>query len=169
MAFETDDYTADVPETAPDAPAVPEGSAFATLRAERANAAEKVHLELRVPRWETPVFVRYKAPEKKRIQSILNAAQKKRDHSVTPEAVLLAENCIGVYEKDPDGNPIGNPDEWPRFDEALAAYLGVDAKRAVDVVKALFVTEGDITRHSAELMTWAGFATGDVDDLYSGN
>ena len=166
MAFENDDYTTDEPALAPSKPA---GSPFAALRAEREAASKEVVIDLRVPRYATPVFVRYRAPEKARITAITDAAQKKRDKSVTPEAVLLAEYCVGVFEKDSDGNPIGDPADWPRFDERLAEYLGVDSetKSAADVVRKLFTTEGDIIKHATELISWAGFNAGDVDELYS--
>jgi hypothetical protein len=147
-------------------------SPLAGLRAQRQEIREKLHLDLRVPRYEDDVFVRYSPPTQAQIKRHTERAKKTRggDTGAFVETLVLAECCQGVFQKNASGEPIGSPEEWPKFDADLAEYLGApEAKRAVDVVKALYFTDGDIISTAAGLMKWAGFADEQVAEEYEGN
>ncbi|WP_221585553.1 hypothetical protein [Microbacterium sp. G2-8] len=150
-------------------PAAPT-SGLAALRTQRAEIKKKLHLDLQVPRYEEPVYVRYSPPTKAQINRINDRASKSRDKGAFGEAMLLADCCIGVFQKDADGKPIGGEEDWPKFDKDLAAYLGEpELERAADVVRALFFTDGDIISQLAALTNWAGFAEAQAVEEYEGN
>lgn len=147
-------------------------SPLAGLRAQRDAIKAKLFLDLRVPRYEIPVYVRFRPPE----QSELNMISKLADKSKNPAAILdanaqvLANCCLGVFELDADGNPNGDPDEWPDFGPELADYLGKpELKRGADVAKTLYLTDGDLISTALRLAEWAGFATDRAAEEYEGN
>ncbi|WP_156759561.1 hypothetical protein [Microbacterium karelineae] len=150
-------------------PAAPT-SGLAALRTQRAKIKQKLHLDLLVPRYDEPVYVRYMPPTKAQINRVSDRATKSRDKDALAEAMLLAECCLGVFQKDDDGKPIGDPDDWPKFDKDLAEYLGEPSlDRAADVVRALFFTDGDIIAQAAALTSWAGYAEAQAVEDYEGN
>lgn len=152
-------------------PAAPT-SGLAALRAERKKVEDGLHIDLRVPRYAIPVYVRYKPLSSDQMARVRDRAQK----STAPDAIaranaqLLAECALGVYERDADGNPVGTPDEWVKVGPALAEYLGQpELKTATAVIRALFFTDGDITSTVNRLTEWSGFAGHDAIEEYSGN
>ncbi|WOF23843.1 hypothetical protein N8K70_03945 [Microbacterium betulae] len=150
-------------------PAAPT-SGLASLRKQREQIKASLHLDLLVPRYDEPVYVRYTAPTKAQINRINDRAKKSRDKDALAEAALLAECAVGVFQKDDAGKPIGQPEQWPKFDKDLAEYLGEPKlERAVDVVRALFFTDGDIIAQAAALGRWAGFAEEQAVEEYEGN
>lgn len=164
-----DEEKTEINEYSGEQPAAP-SSGLAGLRAQREQIKKALHLDLQVPRYTDPVFVRYSAPSKSLIRHINDRAEKSRDKNVLAEAMLLAECCVGVFQKDSNGDPIGDPEEWPKFDAALAEYLGEpNLTRATDVVRALYLTDGDVLGHSADLSRWAGFAGAEAAEEYEGN
>ncbi|MGX9348159.1 hypothetical protein [Microbacterium sp. KNMS] len=151
-------------------PAAP-SSPLAGLRAERERIEAELHLDLRVPRWEIPVYVRYRSPEQDEIKRINSNAEKAKDKDGQfAEAILLAQCCLGVFQRDENGKPIGEPGDWPKFDGDLAEMLGKPGlERSVAVVRALFFTDGDIMAQAATLTRWAGFAEAQAIEEYEGN
>jgi len=151
-------------------PAAPT-SGLARLRAEREKIKEELFLDLRVPRYEVPLFVRYSPVQQSTAKRVHDRAKKSNDSeaSVIANAQLLAEHCVGVFEMDPQGDPIGDPEDWPKFDRTLAEYLGADTNRAADVVRLLFLTDGDIMATVQRLMEWSGFAGDQITEEYEGN
>lgn len=165
-----DDYT---PEESHEGqlPAAP-SSGLAGLRAQREKIVEKLYLDHRVPRYETPVYVRLSPADGAVLARLNNNARKSKDPAaaVKANAQLLAQCCVGVFEKDADGNPVGSPEDWPKFDEDLAGYLGhPELKRAADVVQKLFLTDGDIAAAVNALTTWSGYVAPEADEEYEGN
>lgn len=152
-------------------PAAPT-SGLAKLRAERDKIKDELHLDLRVPRYEVPLFVRYTPVQASTAKRLADRAKKSNDSEamVIGNAQLLAEHCVGVFEKDANGDPIGDPEDWPKFDGTLAAYLGDEnTKRAADVVRLLFLTDGDIIATAQRLSEWSGYAGDQITESYEGN
>lgn len=163
------DYNDEHNDHAGQIPAAPT-SGLAALRQQRQKIQQALHLDLRVPRYEEPVFVRYSAPTRAQLTKVQDRVSKSRDGELLGEALLLAECCVGVFQKDANGEPIGTPEEWPKFDKDLAAYLGEpDLSRAADIVRALFFTDGDIISTAATINRWAGYAAEQAVEEFEGN
>lgn len=158
-----------------DRPAAP-GSVLASLRDRRKAAEQKLHLDLRVPRLEPPVFVRFRPVTQAEINRIntQHAKSKAKDVDVIINAVSLSTACIGVFDE-VDGklrsiDPEGDADEAPRLDERLAQLLELpEGSTAVEVVRGLYLTDGDIISTGARLAQWSGYAWQDVERESEGN
>jgi hypothetical protein len=153
--------------------AAPRQSLFGDLAARRQQLVEENILTLPVRGWKEPeVFVQYqpikqatilavgekidKAPKRERSEAILNA-----------NADALIEGCVGVFarmEEEPDtqfsfrpGDPRG---KLTRFDPALAEALGMDPEttKSREVLRELFIVEGDILMHANALAEHSGYA-----------
>lgn len=151
-------------------------SALASLRARRDKAREQLHLDLAVPRLDPPVYVRFAPVEQSQITRINDRHKKSKDkdRDVIINAVILAEACRGVFEVIDDETVSVNPDdrdgEWPRFDPDLAELLGLnpDESKATDVVRGLYLTDGDIIATASRLAEWSGYSVADLEE-HAGN
>jgi hypothetical protein len=175
-------------------PAEPPRTIRTGLRDRRQKAVDSLFLERQVPRLDPPVFVRFKPLEGHRVDAINKAASKSKDpeRSVVGNARALAESCVGIYEKidgqivsvdptdervveipdDPKAPLPAIPDDWPKFDATLAALLGMAnpaTVTAVQVVRELYLTDGDVTSEAGELTAWSGYAGEEALEEYSGN
>lgn len=180
------------PDAAPEphvgAPPVPSDSPLADLRKRRQAALETLYLDLKVPRWDEDggpaVYVRYApidpAAAIKAVQKRSKARPRPDDYQLLATIDVLLGACRGVYavEGDPadgqvtryslrDGDPYG---EWTRFDHDLANTLGIEHERAVDIVRGLYFTDGDILGAYAQLSEWSGLtAQTQADEAFLGN
>lgn len=157
-------------------PAAP-GSLLGQLRARREAIEAKLHLDLAVPRMENPeVLVRFRPVTSAEITRVADQHRKNKakDVDVIINAVHLAAACEGIFYLH-EGQPVGingktDPDEWPRFDQEVAESLGLpDGSKAVDVVRGLYFTDGDIISTGAELLVWSGYARQDLERDAEGN
>lgn len=162
------------PETVEEQPAA-EGSVLATLRERREAAKQKLTKDLAVPRLDPPVYVRFKPLATRRLNAANKqaAASSDKDAEVIANAGILAEACVGVFQVI-DGAEVSIDDsnldgEWPRFDKRLAALLGVKAGKASEVVRALYLTDGDIISTVNDLGVWSGFAREQLERDSEGN
>ncbi len=147
------------------------GSALAGLRDRRDAARKKLHLDLAVPRLDPPVYVRFAPVPQERITRVARQHKdsKARDVEVVVNAVHLASACIGVFGE-VDGKPEGDPDSWPRFDAQLAEILGLPADtRPVDIVRDLYLTDGDVLAIGSRLLEWSGYVWQDTERDAAGN
>lgn len=147
------------------------GSALSGLRARRDAARKKLHLDLAVPRLDPPVYVRFEPVPQERLTRIARQYKdsKARDVEVVMNAVHLASACIGVFAE-VDGQPEGDPDSWPRFDADLAEILGLPASTSpVDIVRDLYLTDGDVIATGTRLVEWSGYAWQDIERDAAGN
>lgn len=147
------------------------GSALANLRERRAAAAKNLHLDLAVPRLEPPVYVRFRPVKIEEINRVnaQYAKSKAKDVDVIVNAVILSHACLGVFGE-ADGQPAGDPETWPRFDSELAQLLGLpEASGAVDVVRGLYLTDGDVIATGSRLSDWSGYAWQDLERDAAGN
>lgn len=181
------------PVTAPEVPEHDTGeraaaptSALTNLRQRREKAVKRLWVDLKVPRLDDdggpPVYVRYKPAPEHRVEAInkQNEKSKDREKNVIANASVLADCCLGVFAvigHEPDDDGVDQPirvsiddedphGEWPRFDEHLAQILGVpDAVRADQVVRGLYLTDGDILSTATKLAQWSGYSLNDVEEL----
>ena len=151
-------------------PAAPD-SALAGLRARREAAVQQLHKDLPVPRLDPPVFVRFRVVDQADIDEAnkLMAKSKDRDRRVITNAIVLAKACLGIFEKDAHGEPVGDPDEWLRFDKSLAAVLEVDLIKGSDIVRALYLADGDIIATCEKLWEFSGFTGDQLESEFAGN
>lgn len=148
-------------ELEPGATQAAESSVLGGLRARRERAIQKLEIDLVVPRYDPPIFVRFKVVSQARIDQVGKQTEKskEKDRTVIANAILLADACVGVFEVDKDGAPVGDPAEWPCFDDQLAGILGIPWTRAQDVVRTVYVSDGDIISTAAKLGEHSGYAT----------
>lgn len=158
----------------------PEPAAAPTLRSSlrdrRQQVVEKLYTDRRVPRLDPPVMVRFRPLPGATIDRLTKAVEKGKDpdRSTVQNALALAEACQGIFEII-DGEEVSIDDqdrdgEWPRFDAHLCRLLGIpETGRASDVVRALYLTDGDVISEAGELTVWSGFARREGDEDYSGN
>jgi len=161
--FVDDDYDEDFEEEVPAAT----GSALSRLRESREQALESLYIDYEVPRISPAVFVRYKPVEMavvKRLDRVF-AKSKDPEKDVQHSAALLADRCIGIFDADSEDSP----ESWMRFDADLGQLLGVQVKSAADVVRALYLTDGDVIATAGKLGDWSGFNLDEVQERIQGN
>lgn len=146
------------------------GSALSGLRARRQKAVEELHLDLPVQRLDPPVYVRFAPATQSQIEAITKrySKSKDKDKTVTVNALILAHYCRGVFEVI-DGEEVSVDEsdrsgEWPRFDERLAELLGLESDRAVDVVRGLYLTDGDVIATAGKLADWSGYSIEELEE-----
>lgn len=148
------------------------GSLLDGLRADLAKAKEGLYIDLRVPRIEPPLFVRY-GPLTKPVIDKANAKtleSKDEDRIVVGKALALALVCQGVFREDADGKPAGDPAQWPRFGPELARLLDLPEDcGAVTVVRALYLTDGDVMAAADEVTDWSVQAERRAQEQHEGN
>lgn len=143
-------------------PAAP-SSPLASLRERRAQARKRSKLDVLVPGYEPPVWVRFRAltPEELERISVRHAKAKATDRALRVNSTLLATACLGVFELDPETgvevsvDPDDREGDWPRFDDRLAGILGVEAEKADDIVQALYVEKMHVLSVGDEVATWS--------------
>lgn len=152
-----------------DVPAA-DDSPLTSLRARL--AAVVLTFDLEVPRLDPPVYVRYKAVSQRRVEEIGRLVDRRRekDKTVVFNATVLADACQGIFEVI-DGEKVSVDHEdrggdWPKFDQRLAELLGVRAKKAVELVRVLYKTDGDLITAAQKLVELSGFDSGpeELDD-----
>lgn len=156
-------------------------SLLTNLRDRRESIAQALTLDKQVPRWSDPsIWVRYIPVDFKVANKARILATSKGDQA---EKILLANvdtliaGCIGVYATlpgvvDDDGElkqfslRPGDPDGPPTtFDRDLAQNLGLNSEAtARQVVRTLFLTDGDILSAAADLAKFSGMAGEAADD-----
>jgi hypothetical protein len=152
-----------------------EGSQLQSLRERRQAAEKKLHIDLVVPRLDPPVFVRFNAVPIHVINAVSKQYAKSKDPEVDVifESVILTRACAGVFEvvdgQERSIDPAGG--EWPTFGEpVLAELLGLPVgSSAVDVVRGLYLTDGDIMATGAQLREFSGYSAAELERDFEGN
>ncbi len=169
----------ETPESLGERPAAPT-SALTGLRARRQQVVAALYVDYAVPRYDPPIFVRFRPISDARMTAINKQADKSKDpeKQVVANAVALAECCVGVFEQvTEDGetrqvsvdhdNPSTDPEDWPRFDQRLAELLGLDTSgplKAADVVRGLYATDGDVLATAGKVAEWSGYSLQGVEE-----
>lgn len=158
-------------------------SFLSSLKERREEVLAEQVLRLPVPRWNDPVIiVKYKpVPHgfiragQQRVEKA--SARQKSEIEVDANADILINGCVGVmavvdgreYSLRPD-DPNG---DLTLFDEDLAENLGVEGvggrpPTARSVVRALFLTDGDILSAAGEIVKFSGYRETEADSDLSG-
>lgn len=149
-----------------------EDSLLGDLRGDLEKAQRRLHLDLRIPRVEPPLFVRF-TPMPKSVLDKANESirdSKDDDRVVVANAVALTHVCAGVFREGTDGRPAGNPEQWPKFDQRLAGMLGLPADcGAVAVVRKLYLTDGDVIAACADVAEWSAQTERRAQEEHEGN
>lgn len=154
-------------------------SFLSNLKQRREAIAQGEQLVLPVPRWNDPeILVKYRPID----HSVIRSAQSRVEKApkakrwaaeVDGNADLLIRGCKEIvavvdgreYSLRP-GDPEGDP---TAFDEDLAENLGLtEGATARQVVKALFITEGDILSHGKSLVEFSGYRETEADEGIAG-
>lgn len=151
-------------------------SPLAGLRQRREDAVKVLHVDLPVPRYEgIDLYVRYRPVPEHRVTAITKVTEKSKDRekNIIAQATILAEVCIGVFAvvkhdgedvevSVDDDDPHG---EWPKFDERLGKILGLEhTTRAAEVVRRLYLTDGDVLATASRLAEWSGYTLENVEE-----
>ena len=157
----------------------PRESFLSNLKERRQAIAEGEQLVLADPRWTDPeIKVKYRPidhPAIRAAQTRVEKAPKAKQFAleVDGNADLLIKGCKAVVAvldgqeyslnpSDPEGEPT-------RFDADLAENLGLpEGATARQVVKALFITEGDILSHGRALVEFSGYRETEADEGIAG-
>lgn len=154
-------------------PAAP-GSVLAGLRKAREKALSALTIDLQVPRLDPPVYVRYRPIQQRELEAANKrgaelAQAKDPDAYVTANAVVLTNACVGIFGT-VDGKPDGDPASWPTFDSKLADLLGLPPEASgVELVRALYLTDGDVITTADALNGWSAPAVRKLDEDIAGN
>lgn len=153
-------------------------SLLSSLKERRQQVLEEQVLRLAVPRWDNPsIVVMYKPVE----HTLIRAAQTRLEKAPVDKRAgiemdgnidVLIRGCAGVvavldgqeYSLRP-GDENGEP---TLFDKDLAENLGVEgtgnqSPTARQVVRALFITEGDILSAASQLINFSGYRETEAD------
>lgn len=158
-------------------------SALFSLKERRQEVLEEQILHLPVPRWENPaIVVKYKPVE----HSFIRAAQervrkasndKKAEVELLSNADMLIRGCVAVVAvvdgKEYSLRPGDEHGEPTRFDQDLAENLGVEGigdkpPTARQVVRSLFITDGDILSAANEVVKFSGYREAEADSALVG-
>lgn len=153
-------------------------SILSSLKERRQQVLEEQVLRLPVPRWDNPtIVVKYRPVEHsfiRRGQSAVEKAGKDKQAEVelNSNADILIRGCAGVVailegreyslrRGDEHGDPT-------LFDQDLAENLGVEGSggkppTARQVVRTLFLTDGDILSAASELIRFSGYRETEAD------
>lgn len=148
-------------------------SVLLSLKERRQQVLKEQILSLPVPRWSDPaIVVKYQpVPHAfiRKAQSRLEKATKERraELEIEANADILIHGCVAVvavldgreYSLRP-GDPEGEP---TTFDADLAENLGVEGSSARKVLRALFLTDGDIMSAATELIKFSGYRETEAD------
>jgi hypothetical protein len=154
-------------------------SVLGSLATRREKVIEQDYTDLRVPRWTEPeIYVRFKVVPHSIIRKALQQQEKARQDKVAKAELasnieILVHGCIGVYALlDGDdtkyslrlGDERGN---WTRFDDDLAANLEC-GESASEVVRALYLSDGDIMSAASAVVEFSGYRDAEADERIAG-
>lgn len=138
-----------------------------SLAARREEIAQQHVITVHVPLWDAPTIrLRLKALDHERITAIGAKADAAPDKARAKEqlraaAALVAAACLGVA--------VGDHPEVPAHDPDLKAGLEVDESEPTSaVIKALFVTDGDLLAMSNTVMKHSGYGNAAIDEALAG-
>lgn len=146
----------------------------------RQEIRESLTEDIPVPRWEDPEIIVKFAPiehdDLNKARSVVQKAQRgaRSLAEINANADILIKACRAVVARiegqeyslrqgDRDGDPT-------RFDKDLAKALGLDADTATarQVVRSLYLTDGDIIATADRLVRWSGYRLQQVDQELEG-
>lgn len=155
-------------------------SILGQLGKRRQEILDKEFLDLEVPRWKDPqIIIRYRPVPNEhfvRASDKIERAQPKDRPKLTVDVNtdVLIRGCVAVIARIGDGNDYslrpGDPHGEPTsFDRDLAENLGLpDGATARQVVKELFLVDGDIMSHATALAQFSGYKEAEADDKVTG-
>lgn len=152
-------------------------SVLGQLKAKRENVVSNNHIDMPVPRWDSPVIVVRYGPldhnEFKRAGRQVDRAadNKKAEVEVNVNCDLLARAVQGVYGivggQKYSLRPGDHNGDWTKFDDDLAKNLGC-GNTAREIIKSLYITEGDILSTAGKLAEFSGYKEQEADDSIAG-
>jgi hypothetical protein len=154
-------------------------SVLGHLKERREQIKQSATTDLPVERWTDPeIFVRFKPVDHGIIRAGGNrveSAQPKDKARIEVEvnSDVLIRGCVGVFARINGkeyslrpGDPRG---DWTKFDADLAENLGLNEdSTAREVVKALYIFDGDIMSTAAKVAEFSGYRDKIADEEVSG-
>jgi hypothetical protein len=139
-------------------------SVLGSLKERREQIVEESYIDLPVPRWHDPeVVVRYKPVPHTVVRKAMNnnvPDKRKGNAEVEANCEVLIYGCVGVFAR-LDGHeysmrPGDENGTWTTFDEDLAENLGCNPS-AIEVVRKLYITDGDILSAASKVGEFSGY------------
>lgn len=166
----------DTPTSRPPAPA---NSILGRIAARREELLKEQVTVLPIPRWDDPeIFVRYHLVSHEEIRACLSAIEKAKGKEKGKVELLancdvLIKACDGVFVKEGDKefsfDPDGPNEPLTRFDDRLALALDMDEhSTARQVVRKLFLAEGDILTTAGTVMEFCGYKQDAIEEAMAG-
>lgn len=163
----TVDETHDIQDAAP-----AQGSILSRLAARRAElAAGRSPLDLEIPGYSGELWCRYRFVEYERVAKIATKLEKVKDEATRNLLACqdtLITCCEEILVRDKNGGLVSLAGELGdgkpvRFDLRLAEVLAFDAENARDVVRGVFENDFALIGQAAEVTTWLGTESPEVD------
>jgi hypothetical protein len=153
-------------------------SVLGNLKERREKIKEAAVTHLAVPRWTDPVIkVMFKPVDHAIIRRGQNMAEKagkgnkRSEAEVNANIDVLIAGCVGVYAVIDDSQYSLREDDWEgeytTFDHDLAANLGCGVT-AREVVKALYIFDGDIISTANAIAEFSGYKDQEADEAIAG-
>jgi hypothetical protein len=158
-------------------PKAPTGSPLAALKARAAQAKAARIYTIEVPGLEQ-IVVRFNPLDPEKVEAIGKRAEKYvKEHRDASQGLIeslltLVEACQGIYERDDSGElvPEGQYLTSANGSARTFANLGLaNTGQAMDEVKALFTTEGDIIGISKNVIRFSGYSGPEALQDFRGN
>lgn len=158
-------------------------SILSSLKERRQQVLEEQVLRLPIPRWNDPVIVvKYKPVDHGFIRSAQKRVEKANrdrtsDIELEANADILIRGCIGVVAvidgKEYSLRPGDETGEPTLFDADLAENLGVEGSggkppTARQVLRNLFITDGDVLSAATEVIKFSGYREAEADSAILG-
>jgi hypothetical protein len=160
----TDDWNS-IDDDADEAVPAASTSPLARARDQRKQALAKgLYLDLKIPRYDETLVGRFKPVGNR----VITAAHKRMEASKDPDreaianAAIMSHGVVGFF--DPE-----HPDKIADVSEVRDMLdLPADAT-AIDILRALFYTDGDLIAVAGKLAEWSGFSEQAAEEYQQGN
>lgn len=147
-------------------------SVLGQLKKRREDIRQGDHIDLSVPRWDNPrIVVRYGPVDHeafKKLGAMVDRSPEKARSKVEVDGNcdILIKACKGVFAViNGERYSLRTGDhegEWTKFDEDLAENLGC-GHSAREVVRSLYITEGDILSTASKIAEFSGYKEQEAD------
>jgi hypothetical protein len=150
-------------------------SPLISLRERREQIVNDLYIDIKVPRWDDPsIFVRFRPVSAMKLNAAIERRRKQKgeDWTLLANADVLIDSCIGIYaifDGEDHKYSLRHNDaqgKWTKFDKDLADSLGVEAERATDTLRALYLTEGDLIDTANKLFRWSNISGDEADETF---
>lgn len=144
--------------------AMAQSSPLDQLRAKVTQARDQMVLDLAVPGLDDRIWLRFRPVEAEELAEIYQARRRlpAKQLGITVSADVVARACIGIFERDAEGELQPTGDFLPARDDGkpftfATLILSTDDKSAGAQVRQLFIADGHVIATSEEVLQFSGY------------